>query len=218
MESTTRSGGVTYEDLKPGLDWLKQVAGLEDDYIRRWSASDWAAWATAMGTDRNAPNPCVPDWMQPIIQGKWWWDFSLPFPQVGQLLPTAHNWFLEADRRSDFSISVDEPAEGENPDLAALRAAWEEAVSIGATPLINMDLAPDTAGGPRHVTGAVASFYIVYAPKLESEVNNLAAALMPNPGSNYQPFHLDAIGLLTEAEVPVPNEPLTFRGWDWLYA
>lgn len=92
--------------LNSSLAWLKDVIGASDGYLAQWDISEWAQRYRAMACLRMTPNPCVPVWLSDIIGDDWSKNWSLPWPSIGQLWPTAHNWFAEHHCRQDFQLTV----------------------------------------------------------------------------------------------------------------
>lgn len=203
-------------ELARSLSWLKQVAVLSDDDIKRWSPDEWNAWHHAMHAPHDGDNPSVPDWMNPLIRGMWHNDFSFPFPQVGQLLPTAHPWFMEAMRHDDFSLRISEPEDHPHPQLSQIEAVYNEALLREWTPLMAIVLAPTRQH--RVVVGAIEAFYIV-APAAASDdaAELLQAHDLPDVTRNFVgPSHGPA-ELLQYAGLPPADTDVTAWGSEWLY-
>lgn len=191
--------------LDRSLEWLKRVAGVDDEYISRWSDIEWREWQRAMETDRADPCPSVPEWMRPLIP-QWHWDFSLPWPCVAQLWPTGHDWFVEAARRGDFDLVVEEPDEGWVPQLAALEDAWRFAVGCGLTPHLAMNVLPTVrtvAGSTRvdGVTGCVEAFYVTTPLGSAADAIDRLQGLLGH--------------VAAEPTGPLRGEP--YLAWEWLY-
>ena len=158
--------------LQQSLEWLKGVAGLDDEYLARFPSEAWEQWALAMHADGRGLNPTVPLWMQPVL-GPWHHDFSGPFPCIAQLWPTGHDWFTEADVHDDFTLTVEGPLDHEPPTLVQLRDAWTLTRHVGATPLANVSVVPAEPWG-HAVAGEIEAFYAV---GLRLEDGPLAAQL-----------------------------------------
>lgn len=204
------------QQLRRSLDWLKSAAGIDDDYIKRWTPAEWEAWQAAMLADPAGMNPSVPDWMQPLIQGKWHNDFSLPFPQVAQLLPSAHPWFMEAQRRSDFSLSVTEPIDFAFPLLSQLETVFNEAVLREWTPLLSLMLQPTREPGV--IDGAIEALYIVAPATATEDVADLMRAHdLPELSTALRGPSRTSQDLLAWCGLPVPAEPLVAWGSEWIY-
>lgn len=155
---------VRLDELCRSLDWLKQVRGVDDDYLAQWDLAQWTQWHRAMACLTMTPNPCVPHWLGRIIGDDWSKNWSLPWPSVGQLWPTAHDWFSEEQNRVDFQLQI-ATAERDSPksarQLQQLRQAWWFAAAHqDVVPLLMMDLLPP---GPmdQAITGQVTAFIVV---------------------------------------------------------
>lgn len=201
-------------ELNRSLAWLKKVGGLDDEYLNRWSDQEWLAWQKAMLTPRWATNPCLPDWMNRDFDFEWSHDFSLSFPQVAQLWPTADNWFLEADRHDDFTLEIDEPMEGEFPDLATLRGAWVRAAELGLVPMMHMIVKPhpELEG---HVIGVLDALVVVGEPHQADAVSEIEK-LMPVPGADYLRFGESPRDLLQSTNQFPQRDEYIGREWGWL--
>lgn len=201
--------------LQHSLAWLKNVAGLDDDYVKKWSPAEWEAWQAAMLADPSGDNPSVPGWMNPIIRDTWHNDFSFPFPQVAQLI-SAHPWFHEALKREDFSLKVTEPLESDGPVLSQVEAAYNEAMLRGWTPLLSLLIEPTQQ--PKIVVGAIESFYIV-APAFDSaDVSDLMQHFdLPSPSTRLAGPAQHVPALLERAHQPVPDGRHVAWGSEWMY-
>ena len=143
--------------------------------------------------------------MRPLIP-QWHWDFSLPWPCVAQLWPTGHDWFVEAARRGDFDLVVEEPDEGWVPQLAALEDAWRFAVGCGLTPHLAMNVLPSVrivAGSTRvdGVTGCVEAFYVTTPLGSAADAIDRLQGLLGH--------------VAAEPTGPLRGEP--YLAWEWLY-
>lgn len=157
---------VNIHDLKCGCDWLKRVSGVDDEYREWWDITEWAEWYRAMDVSTDSTvNPCVPDWMNDMIQGDWSNDWSQPWPCIGQLWPTAQNWFLAEANRDDFTLQVargDESKGASYPTLPQLdRAWWLAHEHPGSTCCLIHQLSPKRAAGPYESTVAGCGDYKV---------------------------------------------------------
>lgn len=176
---------VPLDELSSGLAWMKRVSGVDDEYIAQWDISEWAQWYRAMTSSKRTPNPCVPSWMHDIIGDDWSKDWSLPFPSIGQLWPTAHNWFVEHDSRDDFQLTVIEPAPRPYatrwaPTLQQLDQAWHLAKTHPeSVPLMMVDLLPATSDSPV-ITGEVSAF-IVAAKTFQSDLVEALTEVLQQP-------------------------------------
>lgn len=201
-------------ELDRSLAWLKKLHGLDDEYINQWSDREWLAWHTALHTPRWATNPCLPDWMNRDFNFDWYWDFSVPFPVVAQLWPTADDWFAEADRHDDLTIQIDEPMEGAFPDLATLRTAWERATELGLVPMLYMTVTAHPERD-RHIIGGFEAFAVVGEPHQTDALAEIEK-LMPEPGSD-QLCLADSPRELLQRTNQFPNRDDYFgREWRWL--
>jgi len=119
---------IRFDDLVSDLDWLKWVSGVDDEYLAPWDTAEWAQWHRAMDASfGESLNPCVPDWMNDMIRGDWSKDWSQPWPCIGQLWPTACNWFVAEANRDDFTLQVARADGSEGaiyPTLGQLNRAW----------------------------------------------------------------------------------------------
>jgi hypothetical protein len=151
--------------------------------------------------------------MRPLL-GEWHRDFSLPFPCVAQLWPTAHDWFTEDDEHPDFTLEVEAPAEGDAPTLDQIRQAWQLATDSGATPLMNVSVVPAEPWGVA-VTGMVEALYVVgqaLEPELLDRIaDSLGANVLTTPALN-----LDAEPILTSAGFDAIGDAHAWA-WEWLY-
>lgn len=202
--------------LQRSLSWLKNVANIDDDYIKRWSPAEWEAWQAAMLADPRGDNPSVPTWMNPLIRDSWHNDFSFPFPQVGQLLPSAHPWFQEAFRRDDFSLKISEPMEGDFPQLSQVEAACNAATLREWTPLLSLVIEPTRQPGV--VVGALEAFYIV-APVASSDdvVELMQAHDLPGVTTRLAGPAGNSRDLLTFAGMTEPEFDHVAWASEWLY-
>jgi len=155
---------VRLNELSSSLDWLKQIRGVNDEYLAQWDIAQWTQWHRAMACLTMTPNPCVPHWLGRIIGNNWSKDWSLPWPSVGQLWPTAHDWFSEDQSHDDFQLKI-APAERYSPksapELQQLLQAWSFAAAHqDVVPLLMMDLLPP---GPmdKAITGQITAFVVV---------------------------------------------------------
>lgn len=204
------------QQLRRSLAWLKNAAGIDDDYIKRWSPAEWEAWQSAMLTNPLGENPCVPAWMNPIIHGKWHNDFTLPFPQVGQLLPSAHPWFMEALQRPDFSLSVTEPIDYEFPQLSQIEAVYNEAMLREWTPLLSLMLQPTRTPGV--IEGAVEAIYIVAPAAASEDVAELMRSHdLPDLSTRLKGPSRSGRDLLTWVGLPIPEGDIVAWGSEWIY-
>lgn len=205
------------QKLQRSLEWLKTVADIDDDYVKRWSPAEWGAWQAAMLADPQGNNPSVPAWMNPIIHGKWHNDFSLPSPQVGQLWPTAHPWFLEEFRRADFELKISEPVEDEFPLLSQVEAVHDAAVMRDWTTLMLLVIEPTPQ--PKVVVGAVEAFYIL-APSSDSDavVELMQAHDLPCVTTHLAGPMRTGRDLLESADIAVPEFDYVVWASEWMYA
>ncbi|GAA1621919.1 hypothetical protein [Leucobacter chromiireducens] len=204
------------QQLRRSLAWLKNAAGIDDDYIKRWSPAEWEAWQSAMLADAHGDNPAVPDWMNPIIRGKWHNDFTLPFPQVGQLLPSAHPWFMEALQRPDFSLSVTEPIDYEFPQLSQIEAVYNEAMLRAWTPLLSLMLQPTRTPGV--IDGAVEALYIVAPTAASEDVAELMRSHdLPDISTRLKGPSRSGRDLLAWVGLPMPEGDIVAWGSEWIY-
>lgn len=183
-------------DTALDLDWLKDVAGLQDADIAGWDRGAWNQWSRAMHADRQEPHPAVPAWMRPLV-GNWHRDFSLPFPSVGQLWPTGHDWFVEIDAHPDFTLTVEEPEPGHAPALQQLRQAWRHAAWRGAIPLMMISLVPVAPWGAA-VCGRIEAFYTLTQTSEAGLAADLEQLLGTGPAAAVAAFK-DAAHLCREA-------------------
>ena len=200
-------------ELDSALGWLKKVSGIDDAYIAQWPERAWVQWAKAMHGKRGEENPAVPDWMQPHL-GSWHYDFSLPFPQVGQLWPTAHDWFAETENHPEFTLSIDEPDEEEQRfTLTQLRTAWHLARTQGATPMMNMLLLPQSPWG-EVIEGTIEAFYVI-GSDLSNALQDQLDQLM---GTKGRPNSVTGTAeeLALHAGLTVSSPP-QLRAWEWMY-
>lgn len=112
-----------FEPSAEAIQWLMDVAGVEEADIARYSAPAWAQWERAMYAKRKRYCPGLPEWAHPQAT-QWAWDFSMPYPTVAQLWPTQHDWFTEEQRHENFTLEVAVPADGHASTLDTLRIAW----------------------------------------------------------------------------------------------
>lgn len=204
MDNKTDECALEEDELLSALAWLKKVAGVDDEYLGRWTPLEWRQWQVAMRSRRDEPCPSVPAWMQPLMP-EWSWDFSLPWPCVAQLWPTSHDWFSEARERGDFRLEVEEPAEGWAPTLDQLEEAWGIATRAGAAPQLAMNVLPAVTRAGEDVelsgvSGAIEAFYIAASPSNDAVRDQLEATLR-RAGAR-------PIG-------PLAGEPVL--AWEWLY-
>ena len=155
---------VRLNELSSSLDWLKQIRGVDDDYLAQWDLAQWTQWHRAMACLTMTPNPCVPHWLGRIIGNNWSKDWSLPWPSVGQLWPTAHDWFSEDQSHDDFQLKIAPAGRYSHksaPELQQLRQAWRFAAEHhDVVPLLMMDLRPP---GPmdQAITGQITAFIVI---------------------------------------------------------
>jgi len=176
----TTTDTIRVDDLKAALEWLKWVAGVDDDHLARWDVAEWAQWYRAMDASiGDAVNPCVPSWINDIIRDDWSRDWSAPWPSIGQLWPTAHDWFVAAANHDDFVLKVaeaDQDGEHHVSHLGQLDKAWWAAhETVGAAGLLQIDLLPP-APGTDVIIGEISAFYVVVngeQDKLTQELHQL---------------------------------------------
>lgn len=204
-------------DLESALHWLKGVAGIDDSYISRWPNKAWEEWARAMHAGNDDPrgvNPSVPAWMQPHL-GRWHLDFSGPYPSVGQLWPTAHDWFSDADVHEDFSLRVEELMDGVwFPTVGQVRAAWECAAAAGATPLASITLVPAEPWGSA-VVAELEAFYVVDINLSAQLIEQITTIFGHAPGRSAA-LAGDVAEILVHADLP-PVPGAEVRSWEWMY-
>lgn len=180
-----------------------------------WDKRDWAAEALAQRTPAHDPNPCVPDWMKPIIAGKWKGLFETPAPTVAELRPSAHDWFREADIHEDFSLGSVDTVHSWSPSIEQLRSAWYKTQVLGAVPLVHMEIAPDSGGGERHVTGFIEGFFVAAEGHNERIATDLFHILGKPP---HVPIALNIGVIRKEAGFAHSDHRVTLMAWQWLFA
>lgn len=207
---------IDRSELDDSLTWLKRVGGIDDEWIDRWPKAAWAQWDKARKTPSSQPNPAVPEWMRDIVGTHWYGDFSFPLPTVAQLLPSAHDWFKEADNRPEFTLYVEEPLNEEipTPTLEQLRQAWNLATKMGAIPLLHVNMLPTEPWG-EGITGGIEGFYVVGARKLPALLRTPTAQILGSPGSSDSHMTATPTKLLEEAGLrPIPGAGML--AWEWL--
>lgn len=203
---------VRLEELQDALSWLKKVSGVDDEYLAKWDVTEWMAWYRAMACLTMTPNPSVPTWLAEIIASDWSKDWSRPWPSVGQLWPTAHDWFVEDQQRDDFHlrVAIPETESGTpSPDLQQLHQAWRLAAQRPDTaPLVMLDLLPQHAMA-KNVTGEISAFTVV-GQRLNPALTNQLSTILSRP-SQRQSLYFDedlrhASNLETNSELVVLYE------------
>lgn len=200
--------------LQADLDWLKNVAGMDETSIAGWDTAAWGQWSTAMHADPHGPNPSVPAWMRPLLT-RWHVDFSGPLPSVAQLWPTGHDWFAETDGHPELTLTVNEAWEVPAPSLTQLRQAWEYAASQGATPLVNLTVVPAAPWGEA-VVGQIEAFY-VFTDTPGPDTAEVLAQIMDAPGSSRATPFPDVMQLMHVAGLPSPGAEASLQAWEWIY-
>lgn len=199
--------------LDDRLQWLKGVAGVDSAYLSKWDRSEWSAWEKAMTADPNDENPIAPSWMQPHIAGEWSKDWGQPFPCIGQLWPTAHDWFAEHATREDFQLSVEAPLVGEAPSVKRLQEAWDYAKAYNAVPMVMMNLLPPTPTAPA-IVGEIEAFYVVsaiYDELIEIGVSSTVGSVGDRVGSV-----LGKNVLGQKAGIGTADEVHVIYSWEWM--
>lgn len=205
-------------EVSAGLDnalaWLKRVAGVDDDYLSRWSTDEWAEWANAMRTNSSEPNPSVPVWMRAHL-GQWHRDFSGPFPSVAQLWPTAHNWFAEADTHADFTLTVSEAVGVATPTLDDVRTLWDCATARGFIPLLAVTMIPGQPVGEA-VIGEIEAVYVI-GPAIDMRpLEDVFDHMIGMTGASSTVTTDNAGELMGHAGLN-PRQGDVLRAWEWLY-
>lgn len=215
----TTTETVRVDDLKAGLEWLKWVAGVDDDYLARWDVAEWAQWYRAMDASiGSGVNPCVPSWINEIIHNDWSRDWSQPWPCIGQLWPTAHDWFVAEANHDDFVLQVaqgDQAGEAGGPHLSHVWNAWWAAHEHpNAAALLRMDLLPP-APGDAAVIGEISAFYVVSVGEHEKLTRQLEQIL----GQTSDALHGNEITVNTMAVKagvrPIEQARMGYQ-WDWM--
>lgn len=201
-------------NLEADLQWLKGVAGLDDDDLARWDRAAWEQWARALRADPHGPNPAVPAWMQPLLT-RWHVDFSAPLPSVAQPWPTAHDWFTETEAHRDLTLTVLEAWQEPAPTLGQVRQARDHATAQGATALMNLTVVPAKPWGAA-VTGEIEAYYVaipVPDPTLEAEL----AQIMGAPGESTEAPFRNVTELMHYAGLPALRVRACMLTWEWMY-
>src|SRR5699024_2649910 len=168
------------------------------------------AWYRAMACLTMTPNPSVPTWLAEIIASDWSKDWSRPWPSVGQLWPTAHDWFVEDQQRDDFHlrVAIPETESGTpSPDLQQLHQAWRLAAQRPDTaPLVMLDLLPQHAMA-KNVTGEISAFTVV-GQRLNPALTNQLSTILSRPSQRPS----DRIPE-TESGTPSPDLQQLHQAW-----
>jgi hypothetical protein len=201
-------------DLEADLEWLKGVAGLDDDYLAQWDKAAWEQWARALRADPHGPNPSVPAWMRPLLT-RWRCDFTGPQPSVAQLWPTDHDWFTEAEVHRDLTLTVLEAWQEPAPTLSQVRQAWEHATAQGATALMNLTVVPAEPWGEA-VTGEIEAFYVT-TPFPDPTLGEELTQIMGAPGHPKAAPFRNVTELMHYAGLPGPGAAASMLTWEWMY-
>ncbi|NWN87281.1 MAG: hypothetical protein HLX51_01850 [Micrococcaceae bacterium] len=213
----TDDRNVRYHELYAALAWLKEVNEVDDEYLARWDISEWANWYRAMQVGPCTLNPAAPAWIRNVIGTNWSHDWSLPFPTIAQLWPTAHDWFQELELHDDFHLQVVRPDTNEAnaaPHIDQLREAWEYVTEQPeSVPLMLMNLLPPPPP-TNTIIGEIAAFYVVVdRPNVyicDSLKTILDSPLRASANS------IDEESLFVEAQVEHFAHPRILRAWEWM--